>query len=114
MWMDSRGVTHTVALADPSRAMSVETVESLDSLSNNERVQVLQVLDDFYWNNFLGNFRSRLIASDLAPEGASLPDGFVTATILNAHDALCAVRFTEPAWRIDVLEVIKDYLEQAD
>jgi hypothetical protein len=111
MWMDSLGVTHTVALPDPSAAMSPETAASLDSLSDDERTEVIRALDDFYWNSFLTNSRSRLIAADLAPEGAPLPDDFVTGTIGSANDALRIVSATEPAWRIDVLEVIKDYFE---
>ena len=73
---------------------------------------MIQVLDDHYWNDYLAGSRSDIIASDLALEGDPLPDGFVTGIIQSAGDALRVVRATEPAWRIDVLEVIEDYLEQ--
>jgi hypothetical protein len=114
MWLDSKGVTHTVALPNPSAAMGPETVASLDALSADERARVLDALDDYYWNDYIAGSRSDIVASDLAPEGAPLPDGFLTGTIENAEDAVGAVRSTEPAWRIDVLEVIQDYLEPED
>lgn len=114
MWLDSTGVTHTVAVPDPSAAMSPETVASLDALSDNERARVLGVLDYYYWNDYIAVSRSDIITSALAPEGAPLPEGFLTGTIESAEEALAIVNSTEPAWRIDVLEVIQDYLEQDD
>lgn len=112
MWLDSEGVTHTVALPDPSSAMSPETVASLDSLSIDERSRVLDLLDDYYWNDYIAASRTDMIKSPLAPEGAALPDGFLKGRAESAEQALAIVRATEPAWRIDVLEVIQDYLEQ--
>lgn len=114
MWLDSKGVTHTVALPDPSVGMSTETVASLDALTVDERARVLDVLDDYYWNDYIAVSRGDIITSALAPEGAPLPDGFLTGRIASAEQALAMVKATEPAWRIDVLEVIQDYLEQED
>ena len=114
MWLDTDGVTHTAALPDPSSGMSPETVASLNALSEGERARVLGALDDYYRNDYIAASRNVIIASVLAPEGAPLPDGFVTGTIASADDALAVVRATEPAWRIDVLEVIQDYLEQEE
>ena len=114
MWLDSEGVTHTVALPDPSAAMSTETVASLKALSEDERARVLDALDDYYWNDYIAFSPSDTITLALAPEGAPLPDGFLSGTIKSAEDALTMVDSTEPAWRIDVLEAIQDYLEQDD
>jgi hypothetical protein len=111
MWVDADGVTHTVALPDPSSAMSATTIAALNALSGDERVRVLGVLDDYYWNDYIANSRSEIIASHLAPEGAPLPDGFLAGPIRSAEEALALVKSTEPAWRIDVLEAIQDYLE---
>lgn len=88
MWLDSRGVTHTVALSDPSKAMSRETTASLNSLSDEESAQVMRALDDYCWNDYVARSRSDIIASVLAPEGASLPHGFVKGVIGSADDAL--------------------------
>ena len=112
MWLDSQGVGHTVALSDPSSGMSPETVASLNALSASEQVRVLEALDDWYWNEYIASSRDEFIASILAPVGAPLPQGFVIGTISSAAEALAIVRATEPAWRIDVLEAIQDYLEQ--
>lgn len=112
MWVDADGVGHTVALPDPASAMSPETVASLDALSEDERERVLKALDDYYWNDYIAGSRSEMIAAGLAPEGVPLPDGFLGGVIKSANDALAAVKATEAAWRIDVLEAIRDYLEQ--
>lgn len=112
MWLDSKGVTHTVALPDPSAAMSPETVASLAALTDGERARVLELLGDYYWNDYIAVSRSDISVSALAPEGAPLPNGFLTGTIESAEQALAIVKGTEPAWRIDVLEAIQDYLEQ--
>ncbi len=77
MWLDSKGVTHTVALPDPSMTMSPEMVASLDALSGDERARVLDVLDDYYWNDYIAVSRRDIIASVLAPEGAPLPLGYL-------------------------------------
>lgn len=112
MWLGSDGVTHTVALPDPSSAMSPETLASLNSLSVDERSRVLDLLDDYYWNDYMAVSRTDMIKSALAPKGAALPDGFLKGSIESAEQALAIIRATVPAWRIDVLEVIQDYLEQ--
>jgi len=78
MWMDAEGVTHTVALPDPPTAMSPETLASLDAMSAEERTRVLEAVDDYYWNDYVAASRSDIIPSTLAPEGAQLPDGFLT------------------------------------
>lgn len=112
MWIDSRGVTHTVALPDPAAAMAPEAVSSLDALSGDDRARVLDELDSWYWNEYVaGPQRTEIAAAKLAPEGAPLPDGYITTRVRNAEEALDWVRNTEPAWRIDVLEAVQDYLE---
>jgi len=58
-----------------------------------------------------GPQRTEIAAAKLAPEGAPLPAGYITTAIRNAAGALNLVRVTEPAWRIDVLEAVQDYLE---
>ena len=67
--------------------------------------------DDCYWNDYIAGSRSDIIASPLAPDGAPLPAGFLTGPIRSADEALALMKSTEPAWRIDVLEVIQDYLK---
>ncbi len=115
MWMDSRGVTHTVALPDPSVAMSPETITALEALSPEVRQLILDVLEDWYWNEYVsGAERTRITASRLASVGAALPSEYITARITCAEDALAVVRSTEAAWRIDVLEALQDYLEARD
>jgi hypothetical protein len=64
---------------------------------SNERAWVFDVLDDYYWNDYIAVSRSAIITSVLAPEGAPLPNGFLTGTIEIAEQALVKVRSTEPA-----------------
>jgi hypothetical protein len=111
MWMDARGVTHTVALPDPSVALSGETVASLIGLAPAERARLLDLLDDYYWNDYINGWRVDLAGSPLAAEGEPLPSGYVQGTIDSADAAMARIRSTEPAWRIDVLEVLQDFLE---
>lgn len=94
--------------------MSPETVASLDALTRDERAKVLDALDDYYWNDYIAVSRGDMVTSVLGPEGAPLPDRFLSGTIDRAEDALMMVHSTEPAWRIDVLEAIQDYLEWDD
>lgn len=109
MWMDSDGVTHSVALSDPSTAMGPETVASLNALSDDERSRVLKALDNYESDEAVWR---EIMASALGPEGEPLPHGFLTQTIRNADEALAVVNSAEPAWRIDVLLAIQDYLER--
>jgi hypothetical protein len=38
----------------------------------------------------------------------------LSGSIASAEEALAKVKATDPAWRIDVLEAIQDYLERDD
>jgi len=106
--MDSSGITHTVALPDPSRAMSLEAVQSLDALSEVERAEVLDALEEWYWNVYVAGQREDIIASELGPEGEPLPDGYIVSEVSTGADDAALVESTDPAWRIDVLEAIQD------
>ena len=115
MWMDSRGVTHTVALPDPTVAMSADAVRALDGLSPDVRRLVFDALEDWYWNEYVtGDERTVITASRLGPIGAALPDGYINASLAGAEDAVALVRGAEAAWRIDVLEALQDYLEEME
>lgn len=112
--MDADGVGHTVALPDPSAAMTPGTISDLEALSIEERVRVLDALDRYYWHEYVTGEREEYATSGLGPEGAPLPEGFVVGTVRTAEDAMAIVRSTEPAWRIDVLEALQDYLESTE
>lgn len=112
VWIDDHGITHTIALPDPAAGMSPDAVRGLDALTEKARSEILDALDDWYWNEYVsGEARSQMIAEGLGPSGVPLPDGYITAVIASAGDAVAVVRATDPAWRIDVLEALQDYLE---
>lgn len=114
MWIDANGVGHTVALPDPSVAMSAETVDSLKAMAPSARAELMDLLDDYYWNDYVARSRRELVRSPMAPEGAPLPAGYITAVIGSAQDGVELVKATEPAWRIDVLEALQDFFEPFD
>lgn len=112
VWIDDHGITHTVALPDPAVAMSPHAVRGLEMLTEIARSEVLDALDNWYWNEYVtGEARAQMIAEGLGPLGVPLPAGYITAVIASAGDAVALVRATDPAWRIDVLEALQDYLE---
>lgn len=112
MWKDAEGVGHTVALPDPSTAMAAQTLAGLEGLSLEERAAALDALDDFYWNEYAARHPNYFATSDPGPVGVPLPDGYIDTEVQSAEDVMNAVRNTEPAWRIDVLEAFQDYFEQ--
>ncbi|MCE4026012.1 hypothetical protein LXM50_08505 [Microbacterium sp. Au-Mic1] len=112
MWKDAAGVGHTVALPDPSTAMTARTLAGLERLSRDERAAALEALDDFYWSEYAAHHPNYFTTSDLGPIGVGLPDDYIDTEVQSADDVMTAVRNTEQAWRIDVLEAFQDYFEQ--
>lgn len=110
MWMDSDGVAHTVALPDPSSAMSPETSASLDALSDAEKSRLLDLLDTEERTYFSIPSSEREESTD-GLEEVGLPDGFITGSFSSAEEVIATVRATTPAWRLDVLLALQDYVE---
>lgn len=111
MWKDDDGITHSIALPDPTTAMTARTLAGLEALSVHERRRAFASLMDYFSADRAEGHLDTVPASDLGPVDTPLPNGYIDAAIRSAEDVMDVVRSAEPAWRHDVGEVLLDYID---
>jgi hypothetical protein len=114
MWRTPDGVAHTVALPDPTYAMTPEFVESLDRLDASER-QRLTSLITVSMNVVFDARPEDVDPVDLeSTEWDALPDGYLHGSYPTARDLITYLGEIEARWRLDSLEAVDDYLDRLD
>lgn len=110
MWSDSEGMTHTVALPDPTTAMDEAFLQSIDGLSDDEREHLATRLEDLE-DQILESTNHPAQPDEHRFEGVGLPDNYLKGSF-DSVDAISAfVAQVEPRWRFDVVETLLDLLD---
>lgn len=111
MWVDDKGVYHTVSLPDPEYLMSPDFLESLRRLIAAHRDDVLEMLEEertrFYEREPVhqsGDDEGEFVEA-IPPEGL-LARGFDTAGELRE-----LLQRVEERWRLDALFVLDEYID---
>lgn len=110
MWVDSAGVMHTVAIPQPRRLVPSTLLDALASLSVDDRHELGERLDDMFDGliDVLGPGTGEVA---LALDETEV-DWALDGTGVDAVEAM--VRRVEPLWRLDVLLVVQDLLDELD
>lgn len=111
MWIDARGVAHTVALPNPVDVMSQQFKASFDVLLSVDREAVFDVLE---------RAEERMFDEDISiladPEKESAferqtpPRPLLDGEVRSADEVNAAVGRTDWRWRLDVVCALIDYI----
>lgn len=111
MWIDLEGVTHTVALPDPTSAMDASFRQSMDHLSDDERARLASSLEELEVQLLEGP--ADVAQPDEASfEWASLPDGYLTGSFDSVDAIYAYVAQIELRWRLVVVQAMFDLLDR--
>ena len=110
MWVDDRGVCHTVALPDPTELMSEPFRQSLDQLM----LQGQEELDGAIETEEIRFFEERIGASASASEeavfvAAAPPIALLAEPVETVDDLRQLIRGIDERWRLDALLALDDY-----
>ena len=110
MWIDDDGVTHTVALPDPTWVMSKDFRESLDGLVAGGREALRLVVEraearanEADWSDLRG--------SEIHVRAAA-PVGLLHGRVMNPDDLAQAIDQVVPRWQLDAILALDDYLDE--
>ena len=112
MWIDERGVAHTVALPKPKEIMTKSFRRSLDSLLHTERAQVETVLagaEETIYEK--GSLEPVDRETEAGYEGRTPPVKVLDGALTDANDLRAAIDNVDPRWRLDVVLALQDYAD---
>ena len=108
MWIDDRGVIHTVALPDPTELMTAEFQQGFDSIAVSHRREVQDVIDATH---------EEMLDADVVPAAdeveyaaASPPVEILRGEIVHPSDVRRAIRGVAERWRLDAVLALDEYL----
>jgi hypothetical protein len=113
MWVDSKGVAHTVALPDPAAVMDPDFRVALSALAEHASDHVLGVLHECEVALF-----EDVAASRWDPEIEALfeavppPAGLLTGRLASPWALRDALEGTDPRWRLDAICAVGDFLDK--
>lgn len=113
MWKDAAGVAHTVALPEPTSAMTDDFVRSIKSLSEHDRELLANAAEEFYdsLDGLLHGIEPR------EPHGSdedALPDHFLRGDFASVEAVRAYLDSIQPTWRLDAYLAVEDLLDQLD
>ena len=106
MWIDSKGVCHTIALPDPTALMTPAFRESFDALLTTDSEAVEALIDDESW--FVPDFRETGPQAEFV--NRTPPTGLLSAAVASVDDLAATIRSVHVQWRLDVVLALEDYL----
>ena len=109
VWVDEKGVGHTVALPDPTRVMTTDFQESLDALIARDRDAVRTVVEQAESLAYETGW-SDLVGSKTHVE-APAPADLLQGHLATPEDVGVAVDEVVPRWRLDVIMALDDYVD---
>lgn len=109
MWVDGKGVLHTVALPDPTDVMTGEFCRGLDSLLVAERERLRGIIEDV---------QARLLEMDWSHMNRSEvdvdstpPRELLHGAVQTSDDVSDAIERVPERWRLDVALALEDYID---
>lgn len=113
MWKDAYGVAHTVALSDPTSAMTDDFVRSIESLSARDRELLGDAAEEFFESlaDLLDGVKPR---EPRSPDEDALPDGFLHGEFNSVEAVRTYLSLIELTWRLDAYLAVEDLLDQLD
>jgi hypothetical protein len=109
MWIDDDGVTHTVALPDPTRVMSDDFRASLDALVAGDRDALRVIVEHAEMRAHEADW-SDLVGSEIHV-AAPAPVDLLQGRLATPDDVAHAIDQVVPRWRLDVILALDDYLD---
>jgi hypothetical protein len=109
VWIDDEGVTHTVALPDPSRVMADDFRTSLDTIAVSDHAALRGVVERAESRANQADW-SELKGSEVHV-GAPAPSDLLHGRVLTREDVAHAIDRVAPRWRLDVILALDDYLD---
>jgi hypothetical protein len=111
MWKSPDGTAHTVALPDPTSAMTDAFVRSLTSLGPAEREMLLEAAEDLYdsLDDILDAMEPR---EPRSPEEDALPANFLQGEFTSGTAIRQYLDSIEPVWRLDGYLAVEDLLDE--
>lgn len=112
MWVDDRGVFHTVALPEPTDLMALDFRDSFAVLVANDVAAVEAVVTDEA-DRFYKEARGYLLGTNVEFDYCELipPRDLVRGNVHDLSHLRRQIREVEWRWRLDVLTAIEDYVD---
>lgn len=109
MWTDDDGVLHTVALPDPSQAMTRQFLASIDSLIASHRDEVREVVTAAQ-EAILAAARN-VAADESTYVGVAPPAEILRGDVASPGDVRRAIDQVPQRWRLDAVMALLDYAD---
>jgi hypothetical protein len=109
MWIDDDGVTHTVALPDPTHVMTDDFRASLDALVARDRDALRAIVERAEIRAHETDW-SELVGSEMHV-AAHAPAELLQGRLATPDDVAHAVDQVVPRWRLDVILALDDYVD---
>lgn len=113
MWKTPDGQAHTVALPDPTSAMTQEFIESLHALEPDACIalaaSVEEAQEDFF--DLLDDVEP---TGPTSPDEDGLPGEYLQGLFESAEDIAHYLNQIDVQWRLDALLAVDDYLADVD
>lgn len=113
MWITPDGVPNTVALSDPTAAMQDNFVESITSLSEDDRVQLSDTLV-MLEEELFETLEIHDDARPTAPADEHLPDGHLRGAFDSLGSIVEYLGQVEIQWRLDAFFAVQDLIDSLD
>jgi hypothetical protein len=111
MWKSFDGTAHTVALPDPTKAMTDEFVRSIEALSAADRELLAEAAEDLY--DSLDEILDAMDAREpRSPEKDALPGKFLRGEFTSGAAVRDYLDSIDPVWRLDAYLVVEDLLDE--
>jgi hypothetical protein len=110
VWVDSKGVFHTVALPDPTTLMSEAFQDSLDQLLRTAPDEVAQIVEAEEMRFYEAG--PRVVPSDANEDEfvGVVPPEVLTEPVTTTADLKSLLGMLDSRWRLDALAALDDYL----
>lgn len=110
MWIDVKGVCHTVALPDPAELMSDEFRHGLDRLISERGEEISDLVsteeERFYREHAAGPVSG---PEESGFEGLTPPLGLLRGSVTTVEELSARIGAVEHRWRLDVLVALDEY-----
>lgn len=113
MWLTPDGVPNMVSIPDPTAAMQQSFVESIQSLSADDRARLSMLLVDLEEKLF-DLLATQDGAGPDAPAWEHLPDGYLLGSFDSVESIAEYVNQVEIAWRFDSFTAVQDLIDALD